>query len=66
MKIIHFRAAIAAVALAACVPAAAAAAPAKADPPVTEAQLAAHIKVLADDAFEGRAPGTDGEDRTIA
>jgi hypothetical protein len=66
MKIIHFRAAIAAVALVTCVPAAAAAAPAKADPPVTEAQLAAHIKILADDAFEGRAPGTDGEDRTIA
>src|SRR5690606_40447016 len=36
------------------------------DAPVTEAELAAHIKILADDAFEGRAPGTEGEDRTIA
>src|SRR3546814_12607781 len=42
------------------------AAPAKGDAPVTEAELAAHIKILADDAFEGRAPGTEGEDRTIA
>jgi len=37
-----------------------------ADAPVSEAQLAAHIKILAGDAFEGRAPGTEGEDRTIA
>ena len=36
------------------------------DAPITEAQLAAHIGVLAGDAFEGRAPGTEGEDRTIA
>jgi len=36
------------------------------DAPVTEAQLAEHIRILAGDAFEGRAPGTDGEDRTIA
>src|SRR5690606_39307772 len=36
------------------------------DAPVTEAQLAEHIRVLAGDAFEGRAPGTDGENRTIA
>ena len=59
-----FRGAIAAVALAAF---AAPAAQAKAaDAPVTEAQIAAHIKMLAGDAFEGREPGTAGEDRTIA
>ncbi len=66
MKSIQFRAAIAAVALVACSSAAVSAAPAKADAPVTEAQLADHIRVLASDAFEGRAPGTEGEDRTIA
>ena len=36
------------------------------DAPVTEADLAAHIRILAGDAFEGRGPGTAGEDRTIA
>ena len=36
------------------------------DVPVTEAALAAHIRILAGDAFEGRAPGTVGEGRTIA
>lgn len=64
MQTIKFHAAIAAVALAAF------AAPVTfakgADAPVTEAQLAQHIKILASDAFEGRAPGSDGEDRTIA
>ena len=65
MKTIHFHAAIAAVVLLAFTPAASAA-PATADTPVTEAELAGHIKVLASDAFEGRAPGTEGEDRTIA
>ena len=65
MRHSSFRAAIAAVALLSFTPAVAAA-PAKGDAPVTEAELAAHIKILADDAFEGRAPGTDGEDRTIA
>ena len=39
-----------------CAPAASAAPP-KADAPVTEAQLAEHIRILAGDAFEGRAPG---------
>lgn len=65
MQAIKFRAAIAAVALAAftAVPAAYAKG---GDAPVTEAQLADHIKILASDAFEGRAPGTEGEDRTIA
>lgn len=29
-------------------------------------QLAAHLRVLASDAFEGRAPATPGEDRTVA
>lgn len=63
MQKMTFRAGLAVVALAAF------AAPAvvfAADAPVTEAQLAAHIKILASDAFEGRAPGTEGEDRTIA
>lgn len=65
MQILKFRAAIAAVALVAF----AAIPPAHAkgaDAPVTEAQLAEHMKILASDAFEGRAPGTEGEDRTIA
>ena len=35
-------------------------------PPITEAQLMRHIEVLASDAFEGRAPGTEGERRTTA
>ena len=65
MKITKFRAAIAAVALLAVAPAVSAA-PAKGDAPVTEAELADHIKILSSDAFEGRAPGTEGEDRTIA
>ena len=33
---------------------------------VSPADLLAHIKVLASDEFEGRAPGTPGEDRTVA
>ncbi len=66
MKSTRFHAAIAAVALVAVSVPAASAAPAKGDAPITEAQLADHIKVLASDAFEGRAPGTEGEDRTIA
>ncbi|MGQ3065719.1 MAG: M28 family peptidase, partial [Sphingopyxis sp.] len=65
MKTTRFHAAVAAIALLAIAPAASAA-PAKGDAPITEAQLADHIKVLASDAFEGRAPGTEGEDRTIA
>src|SRR3546814_13469856 len=65
MKSARFHAAVAAVALLSFTPAVSAA-PAKGAAPVTEAELAAHIKVLADDAFEGRAPGTEGEDRTIA
>ena len=65
MKTARFHAAVAAIALLTIAPAASAA-PAKGDAPITEAQLADHIKVLASDAFEGRAPGTEGEDRTIA
>jgi Zn-dependent M28 family amino/carboxypeptidase len=34
--------------------------------PVDPAQLSATVKVLASDAFEGRAPGTPGETKTIA
>lgn len=65
MKTSKFRAAVAALAL--VVFSGPAVAYAKGgDTPVTEAQLAAHIKILASDAFEGRAPGTEGEDRTIA
>ncbi|HWT11680.1 MAG TPA: M28 family peptidase [Allosphingosinicella sp.] len=43
-------------------PAAAAAQP---DGPITPADLRRHIEVLASDAFGGRAPGSDGEQRTI-
>ena len=64
MHATKFRAAIAAVALLAFAAPAVHAKPL--DAPVTEAELAADIKVLASDAFEGRAPGTEGEDRTIA
>jgi len=66
MKSTRFSAAIAAVALVAFTAPAAFAAPAQGDAPVTEAELAGHIKILSSDAFEGRAPGTEGEDRTIA
>lgn len=66
MQAIKFRAAVAAVALAAFTAVPAAAYAEEGDAPVTEAELAEHIKVLASDAFEGRAPGTEGEDRTIA
>ena len=64
MQRMTFRAAVAAIALIA-----AASAPVHAKPvdaPITEAELAAHMRVLASDAFEGRAPGTEGEGRTIA
>ena len=63
MKMTCFSAAVAAIAL---VVSTTPAAYAKGDAPVTEAELAEHIKVLASDAFEGRGPGTEGEDRTIA
>ena len=63
MKILTFRAAIAAAALIAIAPATYAK---DADTPVTEAELADHIRILSSDAFEGRGPGTEGEDRTIA
>ncbi|MBL0915666.1 MAG: peptidase M28, partial [Sphingopyxis sp.] len=63
MKMTRFSAAVAAVALVAST---APAAFAKGDAPVTEAELAKDIKILSSDAFEGRGPGTEGEDRTIA
>jgi Zn-dependent M28 family amino/carboxypeptidase len=47
-------------------PALAATAAAQPDKPVTEEELAAHIDILASDSFQGRAPGTEGEYRTIA
>ncbi|MEA3016669.1 MAG: hypothetical protein QOI38_1391 [Sphingomonadales bacterium] len=45
-----------------------AAAPAAAprDAPVTPSEMMRHIEMLASDAFEGRAPATEGERRTIA
>ena len=43
----------------------AASAAAQTDPPVTPDDLRRHIAVLASDAFEGRAPATEGETRTI-
>ena len=41
-------------------------APARADAAVDPARLSAHVKTLAADAFEGRAPGTPGEQKTVA
>ena len=35
-------------------------------PGIDPARLSAHVRTLASDAFEGRAPGTEGERRTIA
>jgi hypothetical protein len=43
-----------------------AAALAQSEPPVTPADLRRHIDVLASDAFEGRAPATEGERRATA
>ena len=40
-------------------------APAQPDPPVTPADLRRHIEILASDDFQGRAPATEGETRTI-
>src|SRR5436190_7014329 len=42
------------------------AAPARADSAVDTARLSAHVKTLASDAFEGRAPATPGEQKTVA
>lgn len=35
-------------------------------PDIDDGRLLAHVEVLASDAFEGRAPGTKGEDLTVA
>jgi Zn-dependent M28 family amino/carboxypeptidase len=40
--------------------------PLKALPAIDPAAVLAHAKVLASDAFEGRAPGTAGEEKTVA
>jgi Zn-dependent M28 family amino/carboxypeptidase len=40
--------------------------PLKALPTIDPAAVLAHVKVLASDAFEGRAPGTAGEEKTVA
>jgi len=51
---------------AACLLMPAPAAAARRDAPVTPRQLMRHIEMLASDGFEGRAPATEGERRTIA
>jgi Zn-dependent M28 family amino/carboxypeptidase len=40
--------------------------PLSALPAIDPAAVLAHVKVLASDAFEGRAPGTAGEEKTVA
>jgi Zn-dependent M28 family amino/carboxypeptidase len=40
--------------------------PLKALPAIDPAAVLAHVKILASDAFEGRAPGTPGEEKTVA
>ena len=40
--------------------------PLKALPAIDPAAVLAHVKTLASDAFEGRAPGTPGEEKTVA
>jgi Zn-dependent M28 family amino/carboxypeptidase len=40
--------------------------PLKALPPIEAGAVLTHVKQLASDAFEGRAPGTPGEDKTVA
>ncbi|MBI2814913.1 MAG: M28 family peptidase [Opitutae bacterium] len=35
-------------------------------PEISSANILAHVKVLASDEFEGRSPGTPGEDKTVA
>ena len=54
----------AAMAVVACLPLAAGAAAPKRDR-LLEAQLRAHIEVLASDEYEGREPGTEGEAKTL-
>ncbi len=39
---------------------------AQADATVDPAKLSAHVKILASDAYEGRAPATPGEQKTVA
>jgi Zn-dependent M28 family amino/carboxypeptidase/nicotinamidase-related amidase len=46
--------------------AAAAGSKAAAPPPIDASAVLEHTKTLASDAFEGRAPGTKGEDRSVA
>jgi Zn-dependent M28 family amino/carboxypeptidase len=53
-------------ALAACDAFAAAVPPATQTPRIDAAQLSEHVRVLASDEFEGRAPGTAGEEKTVA
>src|SRR5437868_825231 len=40
--------------------------PRPAAPAIDPARLSAHVRILASDAFEGRGPGTPGEERTLA
>jgi hypothetical protein len=51
---------------AASIAAAPAVVPIKNLPPIDAAAVLTHVKALASDAFEGRAPGTPGEDKTVA
>ena len=51
---------------AASIAAAPAVVPLKNLPPIDAAAVLTHVKALASDAFEGRAPGTPGEDKTVA
>ena len=52
--------------LAAALGAVAAAAAAQSSGPIDPAEMSATVKVLASDAFQGRAPGTPGEAKTVA
>lgn len=66
MQIIQFHRAFAAVTLCAALLSAPVSAQKSSDPPVSETDLGEHMRILSSDAFEGRAPGSEGEDRTIA
>lgn len=66
LNLASIRSAIATASFLICAVPVASAADRKPDAPVTEAELAKHIQILSSDAFEGRSPGSEGEDRTIA
>ncbi len=66
MQITQFHPALAAFALGTALLSAPVSAQTPSETPVAEADLGEHIRILSSDAFEGRAPGSEGEDRTIA